>query len=64
CWSVSRKFVFRRAWDHFQVPLPFSRAVAKVAAPISVPRDADEAARENKRLELERVLQTLSENSP
>jgi hypothetical protein len=29
-----------------------------------VPREADAAVRENKRLELERVLQTLCENSP
>lgn len=63
-WSASRKFVFRRAWDHFQVPLPFAKAVARVGPPIRVPREATEADRENKRLELERILQSLSENAP
>ena len=63
-WSVERKFIFRKAWDNFQVPMPFSRAVVRVGEPITVPREADAAERENKRLELERVLQTLCENSP
>ncbi|MBM3862184.1 MAG: DUF374 domain-containing protein [Verrucomicrobia bacterium] len=63
-WSVDRKFVFRKAWDNFQVPAPFARAVVHVGKPIVVPRDADADTRENKRLELERVLQTLCDNSP
>ncbi len=63
-WSAERKFVFRKAWDNFQVPMPFSRAVVRVGEPITVSREADGAERENKRLELERVLQTLCENSP
>ncbi len=63
-WSVERKFVFRKAWDNFQVPAPFSRAVLRIGEPIVVTRDEDEAGRENKRLELERVLRTLCENKP
>ena len=63
-WSVERKFVFRKAWDNFQVPVPFTRAVLRLGEPITVPRETDEAGRENKRLELERVLQTLCENKP
>jgi lysophospholipid acyltransferase (LPLAT)-like uncharacterized protein len=63
-WSAERKFVFRKAWDNFQAPMPFTRAVARFGEPIIVPREADEATRENKRLELERVLQTLCENEP
>jgi lysophospholipid acyltransferase (LPLAT)-like uncharacterized protein len=63
-WSVDRKFVFRKAWDNFQVPAPFSRATLRIGEPIVVTRDEDEVGRENKRLELERVLRTLCENSP
>lgn len=63
-WSVDRKFVFKKAWDNFQVPAPFARAVVRIGEPIPVPRDADATTRDNKRLELERVLQTLCENSP
>jgi lysophospholipid acyltransferase (LPLAT)-like uncharacterized protein len=63
-WSVDRKFIFQKAWDNFQVPMPFARAVLRIGEPIPVPRDTDEAGREKKRLELEHVLQTLCENSP
>jgi lysophospholipid acyltransferase (LPLAT)-like uncharacterized protein len=60
-WDADRKFVFRKAWDNFQVPLPFSRAVLRIGEPIPVPREADAATRENKRLELENILRTLCE---
>jgi lysophospholipid acyltransferase (LPLAT)-like uncharacterized protein len=63
-WDVDRKFVFRRSWDNFQVPLPFARAVLRIGEPIPVPREADAAMRENKRLELERVLQALCDGQP
>jgi lysophospholipid acyltransferase (LPLAT)-like uncharacterized protein len=60
---LSRKITFN-SWDNFMVPLPFSRAVLQIGAPILVPREADEQQRENKRLELERILQTLSAEDP
>ena len=43
------------------IPLPFSRCVVRLGQSIYVPAGADDAVRESKRLELERVLQTLSE---
>lgn len=49
-----------KSWDGFLVPFPFGRATLCIAAPIDVPRDADDALRENKRLELESVLKSLS----
>jgi len=60
-WDVSWKYVFPRAWDNFQVPLPFSRATLRIAAPIIVTREADATQRENKRLELENILKSLSD---
>ena len=57
---LSRKITLK-SWDAFMIPMPFARCVARLGASLSVPSDADDALRENKRLELERVLQTLSE---
>lgn len=34
------KYVFEKAWDRFQFPYPFTRAVAVVGDPITVPEDA------------------------
>jgi len=56
---VAHKITFN-SWDNFMVPLPFSRATLRIGHPITVPRDADEQQHENKRLELEKILQTLS----
>lgn len=58
---VSRQFVFKKAWDNFAVPLPFAHCTVRIGPLVTVPRDADAATSENKRLELERILQTLSE---
>jgi lysophospholipid acyltransferase (LPLAT)-like uncharacterized protein len=48
-----------RSWDRTQVPRPFSTMAMAIGEPMHVPRDADAAALEEKRLELERVLETL-----
>jgi lysophospholipid acyltransferase (LPLAT)-like uncharacterized protein len=50
------------SWDAFMIPLPFSRVTLRLAPPIRVPRDADTQERENKRLELETILKTLSDS--
>lgn len=56
-WKITLK-----SWDAFMIPLPFGRVTFRVAPPITVPREADSQERENKRLELETVLKTLSES--
>jgi lysophospholipid acyltransferase (LPLAT)-like uncharacterized protein len=48
------------SWDSFQVPKPFTRARVRLAAPIYVPADADEAALEAKRAELQRALDEIN----
>jgi lysophospholipid acyltransferase (LPLAT)-like uncharacterized protein len=63
-WTAERKFVFRKAWDNFQIPYPFTRVTVRLGTPLTVARAADEAGREEKRLELERVLQVLAGNEP
>jgi hypothetical protein len=47
------------SWDGFQIPYPFTRARVLIAPPIRVPPDADEAALEAKRAELQRALDAL-----
>lgn len=56
---LSRKIVIN-SWDNFMIPLPFARCVVRIGAPIWVPREADGPMREQKRVEVETVLQTLS----
>jgi lysophospholipid acyltransferase (LPLAT)-like uncharacterized protein len=49
-----------KSWDHFQIPLPFGRAVMKFGQPLRVPRETPEEQRELLRLELERRLRELT----
>jgi hypothetical protein len=48
------------SWDRLQIPLPFTRASVRIAPPISVPADADEALLSEKRDELQRALDRVS----
>jgi lysophospholipid acyltransferase (LPLAT)-like uncharacterized protein len=59
-YALSRAITFK-SWDAFMVPLPFARCTVRMGPLLSVPRDADDATREDKRLELQRILQNLSE---
>jgi lysophospholipid acyltransferase (LPLAT)-like uncharacterized protein len=58
-WDVGCKITLK-SWDGFMIPLPFARATLRIGAPLTLPRDAGETERENKRLELENVLKSLS----
>lgn len=58
-YELSRKHTLK-SWDAFMIPWPFARCTVHLGAPVVVPRDADEQTSENKRLELERILQRLS----
>jgi lysophospholipid acyltransferase (LPLAT)-like uncharacterized protein len=48
------------SWDRMQIPVPFSRVRVRFAPPIFVPPDADEAALESARQELQRALERVS----
>lgn len=48
------------SWDGLQVPKPFARVNVSFAPPIRVERDADDAALEAKRVELQRALERVS----
>ena len=45
-----------KSWDRFQIPLPFSRCELILDEPIFVPREADEARREERRSALQACL--------
>jgi lysophospholipid acyltransferase (LPLAT)-like uncharacterized protein len=45
-----------KSWDGFQIPLPFSRCELVLNQPIFVPREADQASREERRSELQSRL--------
>jgi len=47
------------SWDRMQIPKPFTRARFMTAAAIEVPAEIDDAEVEDKRLELERTLESL-----
>jgi lysophospholipid acyltransferase (LPLAT)-like uncharacterized protein len=58
-----RRLEFRKSWDWFQVPMPFTRVDVALGEPVRVARDASdetvEAAREN----LEATLRALTEEA-
>ncbi|MFZ0787738.1 MAG: DUF374 domain-containing protein [Candidatus Acidiferrales bacterium] len=54
--ALSHAHTFRKSWDQFQVPYPFSRAVMFVAPPIRVPMDADSEAIKQKQAEVQAEL--------
>ena len=49
------------SWDRLQIPYPFTRALVRIAPPIRVPADADDALLAVKRDELQRALDSLDE---
>lgn len=59
CITTSR-FMTVRSWDQFQIPMPFSTALVDLAAPISVPADANENLLQSKRDELQQSLDHLT----
>lgn len=48
------------SWDRLQIPRPFTRAVVRLAPPLYVPADADDARLELLRGELQSALERLS----
>jgi lysophospholipid acyltransferase (LPLAT)-like uncharacterized protein len=48
------------SWDGFMIPLPFTHATLRIGPSMIVPTNAGDGLREQKRLELENVLKSLS----
>jgi len=49
-----------RSWDRFQIPAPFARCHVIIGEPVRVPRELDDPAREQLRVELQARLLALS----
>jgi lysophospholipid acyltransferase (LPLAT)-like uncharacterized protein len=49
-----------KSWDRLRVPKPFTRATVRLAPPLFVPADADDAALELLRAKLQRTLEEIS----
>ncbi len=61
CFHIALRsaYVFKRSWDQFQIPYPFSRAAVFIAPPIFVREDADEAEQTRKLAEVQAALDEL-----
>jgi lysophospholipid acyltransferase (LPLAT)-like uncharacterized protein len=57
--GVKHEVTFKGAWDHFQVPLPFSKVVMFVAPPIRVPTGADSDVMRAKQAEVQSALERV-----
>jgi lysophospholipid acyltransferase (LPLAT)-like uncharacterized protein len=55
--GVQRGYTFKRSWDLFQLPFPFSRTVMFCAPPIRVPTDADGDTIKQKQAEMQAALE-------
>jgi len=50
-----------KSWDRTRVPFPYARFIYRVGKTMRLPKDASEELKEEKRLELERELHSLTE---
>lgn len=61
CFHIAprRAYVFRKTWDLFQIPHPFTRARVFIAPPILVSEEADEGEQARKVAEVQALLDEL-----
>jgi lysophospholipid acyltransferase (LPLAT)-like uncharacterized protein len=57
--ALGRGYVFRKSWDLFQIPYPFSRAATFIAPPIFIAADANEQEQARKLQEVQTALDDL-----
>ena len=57
--GVKTGHTFRKSWDLFRLPYPFSRVVMFVAPPIRVPTDADKDTLAAKQAEMQAALERV-----
>jgi lysophospholipid acyltransferase (LPLAT)-like uncharacterized protein len=60
---ATSRWIELNTWDRATIHLPFSRGACAVGAPIAVPRDADDTMMEQKRLEIEQGLNTVTDRA-
>jgi lysophospholipid acyltransferase (LPLAT)-like uncharacterized protein len=57
--AVERGVTFKKSWDLFRLPLPFSRAVMFCAPPIRVSKEADSDEMKRKQAEMQMALERV-----
>lgn len=57
--GLKRAHTFKKSWDLFQIPYPFSRAIVVIAPPIRVPTDADSEMLKQKQAEMQAALERV-----
>jgi lysophospholipid acyltransferase (LPLAT)-like uncharacterized protein len=57
--AAQSAYTFKKSWDLFQLPFPFSRVVMFVAPPIRVPTDADSEVIHQKQKEIQAALERV-----
>jgi lysophospholipid acyltransferase (LPLAT)-like uncharacterized protein len=57
--ALRKAFVFKKSWDLFQIPHPFSHAAMLIAPPVVVPPDAGEEEQSRKLQEVQAALDEL-----
>jgi lysophospholipid acyltransferase (LPLAT)-like uncharacterized protein len=57
--GVKSGHTFKKSWDQFRLPYPFSRAVMFVAPPIRVPVDAESGVLHEKQAEMQAALERV-----
>jgi lysophospholipid acyltransferase (LPLAT)-like uncharacterized protein len=57
--GVQRAHTFKKSWDLFQIPNPFSRIILVIAPPIRVPTDADSEMIKLKQAEMQAALERV-----
>jgi lysophospholipid acyltransferase (LPLAT)-like uncharacterized protein len=61
--GLKHAITFKKSWDLFQVPLPFTRAVMLVAPPIYVPTDGDSDVMKSKQAEMQAALERVRDHA-
>jgi len=61
--GVDRGKTFQKTWDHFLLPMPFSRPVILFAPPIYGPSNADQGMLEAKHAEMQRELERVRDTA-
>jgi len=61
--AVPQKAWRMKSWDRFCIPKPFSRLAVVIGMPIYIPRELGDEEMETRRVELERILKELTEQS-
>ncbi|UCH98502.1 MAG: lysophospholipid acyltransferase family protein [Candidatus Aminicenantes bacterium] len=61
CWHASREKVFKKTWDQFKIPLPFSKITYAYGEPFGIPADATKEDYPRLKENLKKAIDSLEE---